>query len=159
MKKMLMVLMMAMVIGFYSQSALAQKIYKWVDEKGTTHFTDYTPETVKPSVNPENAATQKGDELARQRILKEAQQPNLKLQEKSYYDAHPEERNQSKVTQKKQVDVERKLRQMESAQRRAIDNVESEMKRMQEETERKLQNEIMFKKMEIENQIRMNNGW
>jgi hypothetical protein len=33
-----------------------------------------------------------GDELARQRILKEAAPPDLKLPEKTYYEAHPEER-------------------------------------------------------------------
>jgi hypothetical protein len=74
----------------HSQLAHAQEIYKWVDEKGTVHLTD-DPSTIKLSVQPENAATRKSDELARQRILKEAT-PNLKLPQKSYYDANPEER-------------------------------------------------------------------
>jgi hypothetical protein len=73
------------------QLAQAEEIYKWVDEKGTVHFTDYRPGTIKSSVEPENAATRKGDEMARQRILKEAT-PNLKLPQKSYYNAHPEDR-------------------------------------------------------------------
>jgi len=80
----------------HSQLAQAEQIYKWVDEKGTIHFTDYPPGTIKSSVEPENAATRKGDELARQRILKEAT-PNLKLPQKSYYDAHPEERHLDQV--------------------------------------------------------------
>jgi hypothetical protein len=82
----------------HSQIAHAEDIYKWVDEKGTVHFTDYPPGTVKLSVKPENATNKKGDELARQRILKEAT-PNLKLPQKSYYDAHPEERAKDAATQ------------------------------------------------------------
>jgi hypothetical protein len=162
MKKVLIVLMMGVVIGFYSQLAFAEEIYKWVDEKGTTHFSDRPPaETVKSSVNSGNAATRKGDELARQRILKEAAQPNLKLPETSYYDAHPEEKNRSNVTLKKPVDIERKLRQMKNAQQQAIFDTESKMRNMQDEMERKInsqKSEMMFQKMEIENQIRMNNG-
>jgi len=74
----------------HSQLAHAQEIHKWIDEKGNVHFTD-DPSTIKSSVEPENAATRIGDELARQRLLKEAR-PNLKLPQRSYYEAHPEDR-------------------------------------------------------------------
>lgn len=137
--------------------APAQEIHKWVDEKGVVHFEDDSG-TIIMSVEPQTAATQKGDELARQRMEKEGT-PNegggeaeaLKRAQKkfgvpdvargkagpfavtpgrqrSYYDAHPGEY------------------QFELAYKEYLKNKSLEFEQKMHEIQREIQEEAAFQK-------------
>lgn len=135
------------------QLAYAQKIHKWVDEKGVVHFEDDSG-TIIMSAEPQTAATQKGDELARQRMFKESAAPSPNLNQalpqrsyeaakpnlsqvlpqsylRSYYDAHPGE-YEFELAQKEYL----KIKAAELKQRQLQ---EQEARRAQAELKKKLE--------------------